>query len=593
MAIYRAPIREMMFISKDVLDLQSVLNEMPTFSGVDVEDIEAVITEAGRFAENRIAPFNLSTDLEGCRLENEKVYIPQDLHTALKEWFDAGWLSITAEPEDGGQGLPAITGFLVNEILSSASISFGDYHGLFASGYTLLRNRGTDELKDRYFDGLLSGKTGVTQCMTEPHCGSDVGLLKTKAEPLNDGTWSVSGTKIFISAGDQDLTENIIHMVLARVVGDPAGVRGVSLFLVPKLLPNGSCNNVIPVGLEHKMGYSASATCEMSFEKATGWLLGEQGKGLVAMFDMVNHARLTVGAQGLCTAEAAYQVASEYAKERLQGRSLSGTKNADLPADPLIVHPDVRRMLLSARSFTESARALYLWLGLEVDIAKSHPDKERREEADDWLSLLTGPAKAIMSDLGFNATIDCQQVLGGHGYVRDHGIEQFVRDGRLAMIQEGANGLLAINLLNRQIKLNEGRAFKRLHESYNVLTGSITEVESLNALAEPFSLAVKEMDETYQWVTTKALDDVDELGAAGVDFQRIFGLILLSSMSLRIALAAQKKLDSGDPDDDDFYSSKIHLAGFFVLRILPDVWARSKMIRAGAAPIMSTKEERF
>jgi len=591
MASYQAPIRDMMFVVNDVLGLEATLSEIPCFEDVQIDDLDAVLKEASRFAEERVAPINLSTDQEGCGFDNGKVSLPADMHRALRDWFDGGWLGLTADLDDGGQGMPSIAGFLVNEIISSASISFGDYYGLFSSGYYILSNRGDDELKKRYINGLLEGEVGVTQCMTEPHCGSDVGLIKTKAQSNDDGSWSIQGTKIFISAGDQDITNNILHMVLARVPGDPEGVKGITLFLVPKKLPDGNLNKVVTVGIEHKMGYSASATCQINFEGATGWMVGDRGRGLIAMFDMVNSARLAVGAQGLCTAEAAYQVASNYAKERLQGRSLSGPKRMDLPADPILVHPDVRRMLLSSRSFIEAARVLYLWLGLEVDISRSHPDSSRREEANDWLDLLTGPAKAIMSDLGFNATIDCQQVLGGHGYICDYGIEQFVRDGRLAAIQEGANGLLASNLLRRQIKLNDSRALNRLLRKFDEIKQQIDLVESLSDLAGPFRDAVDEMLDVYGWIQKAAQTDPDEIGAAGVDFQRIFGLVLLALMILQIAITAQKKLDSGVGDEDKFYEGKIKLARFFVLRTLPDVWARSKMIRAGASPIMSTVEE--
>ncbi len=590
MPSYQAPLRDMRFVAEELLDLPGKLEQMPDFADIGMEDVMMILDETAKFAAQRVQPINLLMDEQGCKLENGRVTVPAELKQAFRDYVEAGWLGLCCDPDDGGQGLPQTIWFMVNEMLTSASNSFSDYVGLCISAYKLVRSCGSDELKQLYLAKMVTGDFTATMCMTEPHCGTDVGILKTKAEPAGDGTYQLTGTKIFISAGDHDMAENILHLVIARVAGDPDGPRGISLFLVPKILPDGKANSVVPTGLEHKMGYNGSATCQMSFEGATGWMLGERCRGLIAMFQMVNSSRLAVALQGLSNAEASYQGAAQYAAERLQGRAATGPKYPDKPADPIIVHADVRRMLLSMRAFIEAARAVYLWLGLKMDLAEHHPDEAARHIAARWLDLMTTVAKAVLSDFGFNATVDGMQVFGGHGYIRETGMEIFVRDTRLAQIQEGANGMLAANMIKREL-LRSDDAYVRF---VGAVQKTIDEYDqaAMSAYIDPLAKALEVLEDASDQVRRSAAEDKNEIGAAGVDYQRVFGLTLFAWFWARMAAIATDKVNRGE-DPDGFYQNKLITARYFMERMLPMQLGYRAAMAAGAASMMDPGEGYF
>jgi alkylation response protein AidB-like acyl-CoA dehydrogenase len=588
---YTAPLRDIRFVLHDLLGLERTLAATGAFPGLDRALIDQVLEEAATLSAERIQPHNQSADAEGCRLTPDGVVVPPGIKAAWQAFRDGGWPSLTARPEHGGQGLPKTLAFVLNEMTSSASIAASDYFGLFTMVYRMVQLHASPELQARYSEGLAQGRFGGTMCMTEPHCGTDVGLAKTRAEPNEDGSWRITGTKIFISAGDHDLTENIVHLVLARAVGDQPGSRGLSLFLTPKLLPDGSRNSLKAVRLEHKLAYAGSATCQMAFDGAQAWLIGERSRGLMAMFDMVNAARLMVGSQGMAGAEQAYQIAAAYSRQRLQGRAPGKPAHPELPADPILCHPDVRRLLLSARAFIEAARALYLGLGLEVDLLEVHPDPERRKAAADWLGFLTSTTKATLADYGVWATNDCLQVLGGHGYIRDNGIEQILREVRLNPIQEGANGMLALDLIRRQIPRDAGAVWRRFLATLQAEEAAAP--QALADLAQGLAEGRRRLERATAWIQEHMALDPAEAGAAGTDYQRIFGLVLLAWQWLRLARAAQARLDAGEPDADGFLAGKLMTARFFYQRMLPFSEGHWLALRAGAASTMAPPPDYF
>ena len=585
MPSYTAPLRDIRFVLHDVLGLEKTLAETGAFPGLDRALVDQVLDEAATLSAERIQPHNRSADEEGCRLTPDGVKVPPGIKAAWEAFRDGGWPGLTAKPEHGGQGLPKTLSFVLNEMTSSASIAASDYYGLFTMVYRMVQLHAAPELQARYSEGLASGRFGGTMCMTEPHCGTDVGLAKTRAEPNDDGSWRITGTKIFISAGDHDLTENIVHLVLARAVGDQAGSRGLSLFLTPKIKPDGTRNALKAVRLEHKLAYAGSATCQMAFDGAQAWLIGERSKGLMAMFDMVNAARLMVGSQGMAGAEQAYQIAAAYARQRLQGRAPGKPAHPELPADPILCHPDVRRLLLSARAYIEAARALYLGLGLEVDLAETHPDPGRRKLAADWLGFLTSTTKATLADYGVWATNDCLQVLGGHGYIRDNGVEQILREVRLNPIQEGANGMLALDLIRRQIPRDGGAIWRRFLATLQDEEQAAP--PALKDLADGLTAARRRLERAAQWIEERTGQDPAEAGAAGTDFQRIMGMILLAWQWLKLARVAQGKLDAGEPDDDGFLAGKLATARFYYQRMLPLSEGHWLALQAGAQSTMA------
>ncbi|MGH7004572.1 MAG: acyl-CoA dehydrogenase family protein, partial [Alphaproteobacteria bacterium] len=469
MPVYKAPLKEIQFLLHDVLGYEKNVLGLPAYAEATRDVVDAVLLEAAKFCENELQPLNLPGDKEGCTYENGVVRTPKGFKEAYKTFREGGWCGLTADPEFGGQGLPKVVGFAFEEMITSANMSFGMYPGLSHGAYNAIEKHASAALKKEYLPKLVDGTWAGTMCLTEPQCGTDLGLIKTKAMPSDDGSFRITGTKIFISAGEHDLTDNILHLVLAKLPDAPPGIKGISLFLVPKFLPKkgangleaGPANGVRCGSIEHKMGIKASSTCVINFEDSKGWLVGTKHKGMRAMFAMMNAARLGVAMQGLAIAEVSYQNGANYARDRLQGRALTGAKYPDKAADPILVHPDVRRMLLKQRAITEAARALAYWSGMQLDVYSNHPDAAVRAEAEDFVALMTPIMKAFFTDHGFAAANDTVQVHGGHGYIHEYGVEQFARDARIAQIYEGANGIQALDLIGRKLPMGGGRLLRR------------------------------------------------------------------------------------------------------------------------------------
>lgn len=593
MQTYSAPLRDMRF----------VLNELhpeaplPGHEDATPDVVDAILEEAAKFVTATLLPLNASGDAEGCTLENGVVRTPAGFREAYAGFREGGWTAMAAEPEFGGQGLPEPLNKFVEEMICSTNLSFGLYPGLTHGACKAIEGHGSDELKAAYLPRMVSGVWSGTMCLTEPHCGTDLGLLRTKAVPQGDGSYRVSGSKIFISAGEHDLTENIIHLVLARLPDAPAGVKGISLFLVPKFLPRadgtpGARNGVLCTGLEHKMGIKASATCQMTFDDATGWLVGEPHKGMRAMFTMMNNERLSVGTQGLGIGEAAYQAAVAYARERLQGRALAGPKHPELPADPIIVHPDVRRMLMTMRAYNEGSRALGVWVARALDRMQRHPDAQVRKEAEDFTALMTPVVKALFTDLGFEAASLAVQVHGGHGYIRETGVEQFLRDSRIAMIYEGTNGVQALDLVGRKMPAHAGRYLRAFFHPVLADIDAALDDDDLADLAQPLAKAFGGLQLATATIAQKGLKDPEEAGAAATDYLRLFGLVALGAMWLRMAKIAGAALASGT-DEPTFYEAKRTTARFFMERILPSAAGHVAAIRAGKGALMALEEAAF
>ncbi|MBX5452888.1 MAG: acyl-CoA dehydrogenase C-terminal domain-containing protein [Acidobacteriia bacterium] len=596
MQIYKAPLRDMRFVLYELFDSRTVA-ALPGGEELTPELIDSILEEAAKFTEKVLLPLNASGDEEGCHYENGVVRTPKGFKDAYVAFREGGWTAMACDPAYGGQGLPEIVNKLVEEMICATNLSFGLYPGLSHGAYLALRHHASDELKQKFLPKLVDGTWSGTMCLTEAHCGTDLGLLRTKAVPQADGSYRVTGSKIFISAGEHDLTENIVHLVLARLPDAPAGVKGISLFVVPKFLPTpdggvGARNGVLCTAIEHKMGIKASATCQLSFEGATGWMVGRPNKGLQAMFTMMNSERLSVGLQGLGLAEVAYQSAVAYAKERLQGRSLNGAKRPDLPADPIIVHPDVRRMLMTMRAYAEGCRALAGWVAQALDIAERATDPSAKETAEDFTALMTPIVKALFTELGFEATNLCMQAYGGHGYIRDHGIEQLVRDARIAMIYEGTNGIQALDLVGRKLPAHAGRYLRRFFHPVSEFIASRKANPALAALVEPLSKAFGALQLATVHIAQSAERDREEAGAAAAEYLRLFGLVALGYMWARSAEVAAEKLPAAD-GDAGFYQSKLITARFFMERILPQSFALLTSIKSGKASMMALPEAAF
>ncbi|MEO9167003.1 MAG: acyl-CoA dehydrogenase family protein, partial [Aestuariivirga sp.] len=529
---YTAPLRDMRFVLFELHGGDS-LATMPGFESFTRDLIDPVLDEAAKITEQVLQPLNRPGDEEGCTFENGVVRTPKGFKEAYNLYRDGGWSSIDSDPAYGGQGMPHTVSLLFVEMICSANISFGMYPGLSHGAYIAMHAHASDELKQKFLPKMVDGTWGGTMCLTEPHCGTDLGLLRTKAVPQSDGSYKISGTKIFISSGEHDLTENNIHLVLAKLPDAPKGVKGISLFVVPKYLPKedgtlGARNAVACASIEHKMGIKASATCVLNFDGASGWLVGEPHKGMRAMFTMMNSERIYVGIQGLGLAEASYQGAVAYAKERLQGRSLSGTKYPDKPADPLIVHPDIRRMLLTQRAWIEGCRALAIWAVKALDESKHHADAATREKADDLVSVITPVIKAFLTDMAFEVTNLGVQVLGGHGYIREHGMEQFVRDARIAQIYEGTNGIQALDLVGRKMPAHAGRYLRQIfHPISNYIEQKI-EKEGMAEFIEPLAKVFGRLQQATAQVARVGMAKPDEAGAAATDYLRLMGFTLLA-----------------------------------------------------------------
>jgi alkylation response protein AidB-like acyl-CoA dehydrogenase len=596
MQTYKAPLRDMRFVLHE-LHADQDAPVLPGLEDFTPDVADAILEEAAKFCEERLLPLNASGDAEGCQFENGTVRTPKGFPEAYRAFREGGWTAMAADPAYGGQGLPAGINKLVEEMICSTNLSFGLYPGLSHGAYKALADHASEELKAAYLPKLVDGTWSGTMCLTEAHCGTDLGLLRTRAVPQADGSYTVTGSKIFISAGDHDLTENIIHLVLAKLPDAPKGVKGISLFLVPKFLPRadgtpGERNGVSCSALEHKMGIKASATCQMSFDDATGWLVGEPHKGMRAMFTMMNSERLSVGIQGLGAGEAAYQGAVAYAKERLQGRSLAGARRPDLPADPIIVHPDVRRMLMTIRAYNEGCRALGAWVARSLDVMEHHPDPAERRRAEDFAALMTPVVKALFTDLGFEAASIGMQVYGGHGFIRDHGMEQYVRDARISMIYEGTNGVQALDLVGRKLPAHAGRYLRSFFHPVLAALDAAIKDDDLSPLAQPLAKAFGALQLATAHIAQRGLKDPEEAGAAATEYLRLFGLVALGYMWLRSAKVAHTALKAGT-GERDFYEAKLATARFYMERVLPQVAGLLAAVKSGKAAMMALDEAMF
>ena len=598
MPTYSAPVRDTRFILENVLDIGRYSN-LPGFANATPDLIEAILEEAGRFCAEVLQPLNRIGDEVGCkRSEDGSVTTPPGFKEAWTQFCEAGWPTLTVPEDYGGQGLPQVIGTAVSEYILSANHSFEMYQGLTSGAIASLLVKGSDELKQRYVPNMATGKWTGTMNLTEPHCGTDLGLLKTRAEENQDGSYSITGTKIFISSGEHDLSENIIHLVLAKRVGAPDNVKGISLFVVPKFLVNGDGslgerNGVSCGALEKKMGIHGNATCVMNYDGAKGWLVGEPEKGLQAMFIMMNAARLGVGLQGVAQGEVAYQNAANYARDRRQGRALKGSeRDPDARADPIIVHPDVRRMLMESRAWNEAGRALVLWGALQVDLVRRSPDEGERARADDLLGLITPVIKGYLTDKGFDAAVYAQQVLGGHGYIREHGMEQFVRDARITQIYEGTNGIQAMDLVGRKLPKDGGRAVRAFFEEVG---GDIAKAKAGGdpaGIAGALQPAVEDLQAATMWLAKNGLADPDNAGAGAYPYMDLMGLVSLGWMWLKMAAAAKRAMDEG-AEDLAFHEAKLTTARFYAERELPLSTALRRKIEAGAETLMKIPAEAF
>ena len=595
MPTYKVPVDETLFLLNDVFHLDRYGN-LPGFGDASADVVEAVLREAAKFSEEVLTPLNRVGDKEGCkRSADGSVSTPAGFKEAFTQLVEGGWIGISAPAEFGGQDLPATLTVAVNEMFCSANMAFAMYPGLTQGAIAALLAHAAPELKTKYLPKMVAGQWTGTMDLTEPHCGTDLGLLRTKAAKQTDGSYKITGTKIFISAGEHDLSDNIVHLVLARIEGAPAGTKGISLFVVPKMTVEddgslGASNGVTCGSIEEKMGIHANSTCVMNYDGATGWLVGEENRGLPAMFTMMNEARLGVGVQGLALSEVAYQNAAIYAKERLQGRALSGAKYPDKPADPIIVHPDVRRTLMTIRAFNEAGRALVLWTALKGDVVRRSQDDKERQSADDFMGLLTPVVKGVLTDQGFANTVMAQQMFGGHGYIAEHGMEQFVRDARIAMIYEGANGIQALDLVGRKIGKDGGRALMAFLNEVGGFIKDKSADDGMKPLVAPLGVSLGHLQQASMWFMQNAMAKPDNAGAGATDYMHMFGLVALGYMWCRIAEAVLAKSANGAAPG---MKSKLVTARFFMERMLPETATHFARIQSGAGAIMELPDEAF
>jgi alkylation response protein AidB-like acyl-CoA dehydrogenase len=597
MPSYNPPLRDMHFVLHELLNVGDALKALPAHAEMDVDTINAVLEEGGKFATGVTFPINHSGDLEGCRLDNatHSVITPKGYKEAYAQYVAGGWPSLSSDPQWGGQGLPVVVNQCFYEMLNSANQAWTMYPGLAHGAHAALEAHGTPEQKQTYLPKITSGEWLGTMCLTESHCGTDLGLLRTKAEPQADGSYSITGSKIFISGGDSDLAANIVHLVLARLPDAPAGSKGISLFVVPKFLVNadgslGARNPIYVTGIEHKMGINGSATCQMSLDSAKGWMVGEPNKGLSAMFVMMNAARIGVGMQSLGLTEVAYQNALAYAKDRIQSRSLTGPKDISKPADSILVHPDVRRMLLTAKAYAEGGRALALYCALLIDQEHNHPDETVRKDSAELVALLTPIVKAFLTDNGHIATNACMQVFGGHGFIKEWGMEQYVRDNRINMIYEGTNTVQSLDLLGRKVLGNQGASLKKFGKLVQALVAEVQADEQIADDMAEFIKPVTDLGTKMTAFTTeigfKAFQNADEVGAAATDYLRVAGHFVFGYFFARSAQIALKAIADGR--GNSFYQAKLQTARFYFAKLFPETLTLMATAKSGSAALMET-----
>jgi alkylation response protein AidB-like acyl-CoA dehydrogenase len=594
MPTYTPPLRDMQFVLHELLNVTDDFQQMPKHAETDAQTIAAILEEGGKFASEVLFPLNQIGDAQGCTLNRDthEVKTPDGFKAAFDLYVQGGWPALSTDPAYGGQGLPLVVNQCLYEMLNSANQAWTMYPGLTHGAYEALHAHGTEAQKDLYLPKLTSGEWTGTMCLTEPHCGTDLGLLRTKAEPQADGTFRITGNKIFISAGEHDMVSNIVHLVLARLPDAPAGSKGISLFVVPKfhVAPDGSLgerNTIFCGGLEHKMGIHGNATCQMVLDGAVGTMVGQPNKGLAAMFVMMNAARIGVGMQSLGLTEVAYQNALAYAKDRIQSRSLTGAKNPSQPADSILVHPDVRKMLLTAKAYAEGGRALSLHCAMLIDRELHHPEAQVRLDAAEEVALLTPIVKAFITDNAWNATSQCLQVFGGHGFIREWGMEQFVRDARINMIYEGTNTIQSLDLLGRKVLGNQGASLKKFGKKIAALVAQAQDHEDMAEFIQPLTKLGQQMTQFTTEIGYKALQDADEVGAAAVDYLRVAGHLVFGYFWAQMAFVALQKIAEGDRDP--FYQAKLQTARFYFAKLFPETASLMITARAGAAVLMETE----
>ena len=595
---YQPPVRDHMFLLRDVLNIEQYGN-LPAFADASIDVVEQIVEGAAQFTGEVLAPLNSVGDKTGCKLDpvTNTVTTPPGFKEAYKALCEGGWTGLGSDPTYGGQGLPHVVNLSFSEMSSSANMAFSMYPGLAHGAYSAIHTGGTDDQKQTYLPKMITGEWTGTMNLTEPHCGTDLGLLRTKAVPNGDGSYKITGQKIWISAGEHDMSDNIVHLVLARIEGAPAGVKGISLFIVPKFFPKedgsvGARNEGAKcVGLEEKMGIHGNATCVMQYDDAEGYLIGEENSGLKLMFVMMNEARLGVGLQGVAQAEAANQAAVAFAKDRLQGRSLTGPKNAEGPADPIIVHPDVRRLLLENKAIIEGGRAFLFWTALHGDLAHSHPDEAVRTKADDYMGLLTPVLKGYLTDRGFQVCSNAVQVHGGSGFTEHFPVSQYLRDCRIALIYEGTNGVQALDLVGRKLAAKGGRGVMTFFQEIDQFVGENDGDADLKPFVDALAATKAQLQDGTMWLMQNGLQNPDNAGAASTDYMHLFGLTGLAYMWVLMVKAANAKIAEGSTDP--FFTTKVATARYFIERVLPDAAAHLAKLKTGSATLMALPAEAF